>query len=169
MILKRSLTCKFVNMQLNFIVAVDSKGHVIKKCTNRNDLAFFKNTTIGNSSKQNVVVMGRVTWESIPEKFRPLSKRINIVLSSKPIEGVITCSSPEKVMEKLKELTFDQVFIIGGPQVYNSFMEYPKDKIYVTEIYGKFETVGEFKIPEYVHSQVLDDMKELKRICYNYR
>ena len=50
------------------------------------DMGFFKNTTIGDREKsggKNVVVMGRKTWESIPQKFRPLKDRINVVLTSK--------------------------------------------------------------------------------------
>lgn len=48
------------------------------------DMAYFKELTsrTRDSSKQNAVIMGRKTWESIPAKFRPLKDRINIVLSS---------------------------------------------------------------------------------------
>ena len=35
------------------------------------------------TGKENAVIMGRNTWESIPEKYRPLSKRLNILLSRK--------------------------------------------------------------------------------------
>lgn len=48
------------------------------------DMAYFKELTSktrGGSDKQNVVIMGRKTWESIPAQFRPLKGRINIVLS----------------------------------------------------------------------------------------
>ena len=40
------------------------------------DLAHFKRTTLGQP-----VLMGRVTWESLPEKFRPLPGRSNVVVS----------------------------------------------------------------------------------------
>lgn len=44
----------------------------------RSDIDHFRNTTIGN-----FVLMGRITWESIPNEFKPLSNRINIIISSK--------------------------------------------------------------------------------------
>jgi hypothetical protein len=47
------------------------------------DIAYFKELTTrtADPAKQNAVVMGRKTWESIPPKFRPLPGRVNIVLS----------------------------------------------------------------------------------------
>ena len=43
---------------------------------------FAQVTSAAPEGKQNVVVMGRNTWESIPPRFRPLAKRLNIVISS---------------------------------------------------------------------------------------
>lgn len=54
------------------------------------DMAFFKHATsvipkeLENQPVQNAVIMGRVTWESIPPKFRPLDNRLNIVVSRNP-------------------------------------------------------------------------------------
>lgn len=54
------------------------------------DMAFFKQVTtaipkeLENQPVQNAVIMGRVTWESIPTKFRPLDNRFNIVVSRNP-------------------------------------------------------------------------------------
>lgn len=63
-------------------------------------MGYFNRMTTGNSkdagstsgeSRMNVVVMGRKTWDSIPNKFRPLKGRINVVLSrSMPPEGYFT-------------------------------------------------------------------------------
>lgn len=46
-------------------------------------MAYFKELTTRtlDPGKQNAVIMGRKTWESIPQKFRPLAGRLNIVLS----------------------------------------------------------------------------------------
>ena len=41
-------------------------------------------TSVNSPAKQNMVLMGKKTWESIPAKYRPLSGRFNVVLSSKP-------------------------------------------------------------------------------------
>ena len=50
------------------------------------DLAHFRKVTLGtvDPERQNAVVMGRRTWESIPPKFRPLKGRVNVVLTRAP-------------------------------------------------------------------------------------
>ena len=48
------------------------------------DMAYFKRVTTereDDSARQNAVLMGRKTWDSIPAKFRPLRDRINVVIS----------------------------------------------------------------------------------------
>jgi len=51
-------------------------------CAFREDMQFFRKlTTKCANGKQNAVIMGRKTYFSIPEKFRPLKNRVNIVLS----------------------------------------------------------------------------------------
>ena len=47
-------------------------------CITTSKIVFFWFSLIG---KQNAVIMGRKTWESIPEKYRPLPHRLNIMLS----------------------------------------------------------------------------------------
>tara|TARA_B100001094_G_C17974909_1_gene692291 strand:- start:61 stop:705 length:645 start_codon:yes stop_codon:yes gene_type:complete len=51
----------------------------------KEDMKLFRKITTntdGGEQKKNIVIMGRTTWESIPEKFRPLPNRINIILST---------------------------------------------------------------------------------------
>jgi dihydrofolate reductase len=49
------------------------------------DMQYFKNvTSTAPEGKRNAVIMGRKTWESIPVKFRPLTDRINVVITRNP-------------------------------------------------------------------------------------
>lgn len=117
------------------------------------DMKFFKETTLKtkDDKKQNAVIMGRKTWQSIPKKFRPLPSRLNIILTrntksdiAKSIESeasTLVCSSFEDAMERLSWPPYsdniESVFVIGGAQVYNLCMnEYLEhvDAIYLTQI-----------------------------------
>ncbi|KAK5909193.1 hypothetical protein CesoFtcFv8_003145 [Champsocephalus esox] len=87
-----------------------------------NEFKHFRKMTATPSveGKQNVVIMGRKTWFSIPEKNRPLNNRINIVLSREcraPPAGAHHLapdfSSALRLVEaELAERT-DQVWVIG--------------------------------------------------------
>ena len=53
----------------------------------KDDMKFFKNITSFNLSStsklnKNIVLMGRKTWFSIPQQFRPLNNRINLILTN---------------------------------------------------------------------------------------
>ena len=50
----------------------------------RSDMAYFKQLTRSTADpvKRNAVIMGRKTWQSIPEKLRPLADRLNVVISA---------------------------------------------------------------------------------------
>lgn len=84
-------------------------------------------STTADKSKKNIVIMGRKTWDSIPGKFKPLSDRINFVLSRsdldlKKYQDVYTFKSLEQCLEKIEnsELRdcFETVWIIGGSNIY---------------------------------------------------
>lgn len=93
------------------------------------DLKFFKDITLttSDSSKKNAVVMGRKTWESIPIKHRPLSGRLNVVLTRSGgfdianTENVVTCSSVDSALDLLAALPYclsiERVFVIGGGDI----------------------------------------------------
>lgn len=95
------------------------------------DMKFFKKITsyTASSSKKNAVIMGRNTWESIPEKFRPLPGRLNVVLSRtiKTIDShddVIVSESLDAALALLASqphsTIVESIFVIGGGQVYRS-------------------------------------------------
>lgn len=95
------------------------------------DLKHFADLTAGRP-----VLMGRPTWESIPEKYRPLDRgRSTIVISrSLPndIPGTYVARSLEEGLEYAKTCPgSDQIFIAGGEQIYALAMPYI-DRIYKT-------------------------------------
>ena len=98
------------------------------------DLAHFKRTTLGQP-----VVMGRVTWESLPEKFRPLPGRTNVVVSrqtSFKALGAQVVSSLEAAMALFPSTAV--VWLIGGAQLYAQALAVAS-QIVVTEIDADFE------------------------------
>ena len=98
------------------------------------DLAHFKRTTLGQP-----VVMGRVTWESLPEKFRPLPGRTNVVVSrqtSFKATGAQVVSSLEAAMALFP--TNEVVWLIGGAQLHAQALPLAS-QIVVTEIDADFE------------------------------
>ena len=98
------------------------------------DLAHFKRTTLGQA-----VVMGRVTWESLPEKFRPLPGRTNVVVSrqtSFEANGAQVVSSLEAAMALFP--TNEVVWLIGGAQLYAQALPLVS-QIVITEIDADFE------------------------------
>ncbi len=141
-------------INFNIIVAIDSKNGIGKDGNLpwhlSQELKYFKAITTKTVSpdKKNVVIMGRKTWESIPEKFRPLLDRINVVLThNKELdlpEGVLKACSFEDVVNVLEadmlQNSWGEVFVIGGRGIFDeAFKYYPQcQKLYVTEIQGDF-------------------------------
>ncbi|CAJ1916920.1 unnamed protein product [Cylindrotheca closterium] len=87
-------------------------------------------TTSSQENKQNAVIMGRNTWDSIPPKFRPLKGRTNVILSSSLTQedvpqDVLIANSLANAWEQLASLdNLDQIFVIGGARVYQEAMEH---------------------------------------------
>ena len=92
------------------------------------DMEWFKQNTMGK-----IVVMGRKTYESLPERFRPLPGRTNVVLTSNTETFIDAIVSPsvESVLERFKDEK--EIVIIGGGEVYKSFAPYIT-KVYQTHI-----------------------------------
>jgi len=90
------------------------------------DMAMFRRLTTGST-----VVMGRRTWESLPERFRPLPGRTNVVLTSDPewsAEGAARAGSVAEAMR-----ADDSLWVIGGGTVYSAFLPHA-DRLVVTEV-----------------------------------
>ncbi|XP_061621057.1 dihydrofolate reductase isoform X2 [Phyllopteryx taeniolatus] len=100
----------------------------------KDEFKYFQKMTATASveGKQNVVVMGKKTWFSIPEKNRPLNNRINIVLSRQmkvPPAGAHHlapdfCSALKLIDTELSEQA-DQVWVIGGSSLYKIQLKTP--------------------------------------------
>lgn len=95
------------------------------------DLSRFRALTMGST-----VVMGRATWESLPDRFRPLPGRHNVVLSRQPgwqAEGATAAGSLEAALAGASQ----PVWVIGGASVYRSALPHA-DLLEVTEVDGSF-------------------------------
>ncbi|KAI9315745.1 dihydrofolate reductase [Dichotomocladium elegans] len=112
------------------------------------DMQFFKDVTThvaheSKDHKQNCVIMGRVTWESIPSRFRPLPDRINIVISrdgSYAVEGATLVHSLEDALTIASFKNAYRVFVIGGSQIYKLALEHPLcTHILLTRVRSKVE------------------------------
>ena len=79
----------------------------------------------------NAVIMGRKTWESIPERFRPLTGRTNVVLSRNPDykcnDALVVSSLPEALQLLDDDDKLGEVFVIGGAQVYEQALALSHD------------------------------------------
>ncbi|KAK7096815.1 dihydrofolate reductase-like [Littorina saxatilis] len=140
--------------KINLVVAACNKGGIGIEgripWRLKQDLAFFKKitTTTKDLQKQNAVVMGRKTWFSIPEKFRPLPNRVNIVLSRdlpRAPEGAYLARSLSEAVTMLSTnplgAKVESVFVIGGSSVYEEAMtsgSFPCT-LYLTRVLGDFE------------------------------
>lgn len=105
------------------------------------DMQFFKEKTLGK-----MVVMGRKNYESIPEKYRPLPKRTNVVVTRKKKYSAPNClvvNSLEEAVEKGKDQ--EEISIIGGGEIYKLALEKDLvDVMYITDIHESFEDADAF-------------------------
>ena len=104
------------------------------------DLKNFKQLT-----SNNVVVMGRKTYESLPFQHG-LPNRTNVVVSSQNLQGLQTLSSVSKTsLQALEQQYNKEVFIIGGASIYEQTFDIV-DRIYLSLVYGC--AVGDTYFPD---------------------
>ncbi len=123
---------------MKFIVAFDlnygigKDGDLLLKIPE--DMKFFKEKTIGN-----IVVMGRKTYNTLPYK-KPLKDRHNIILTRDPLfeaDGFTIYNDIQKVFELEKLNSKEDIYIIGGSEIYRYFLKYC-DMGYATRIINKY-------------------------------
>lgn len=113
------------------------------------EMAYFKSITSASQRyAENVVVMGRNTWISIEPKYRPLSNRLNVVISSADPsefpEEVCVYKSFEKALSDLKILwtarQVDDIFVIGGARLYEEAVKHEScSAIFLSHMKGDYD------------------------------
>jgi dihydrofolate reductase len=106
------------------------------------DMARFRDLTIGHP-----VVMGRKTWDSLPDRFRPLPGRRNIVVTRNPLwhaDGAQRAGSLEDALRLVDGA--ERVFVIGGGELYAQALPLA-DELLLTEV--DFDVEGDTRFPSW--------------------
>ncbi|KAK7232612.1 dihydrofolate reductase [Aureococcus anophagefferens] len=107
------------------------------------DMSYFKRATTEtrDPSKRNAVVMGRRTWEGIPERFRPLAGRVNIVLTSDEAyalpAGVLSATSLDEGLALAEDAGVETAVIIGGARLFEETVVHPRTRVVHLTIVGR--------------------------------
>lgn len=137
------------------------------------DIQRFKQLTTTVSSPENInaVIMGRKTWESIPERFRPLSNRLNIVLT----HGGSVISGARHVGNFLAAIALanddpqvENIWVIGGGTVYTEALPLAKE-LYITSLHCDYECDTFFPaIPEEFALHDFSDVQKHEDLSYYF-
>lgn len=157
--------------QFAIVVAHDSKFGIGKNDSlpwkiDEDRIAFRGLTSsVKDPGSQNLVIMGRKTWESIPPRHRPLKGRINLVLTENPSlclpPEVVICHSFAELIEQIGSIRFETCFVIGGASVYGYALKDKRfDTIHLTEVTGDFHCDVFF--PPYKNRFALFDQSPIK-------
>ena len=157
--------------KINIIVAVTNNNVIGKGNTMPwhlpTDLKNFKNITNGHC-----VVMGRKCWESIPEKFRPLPNRTNVVITRNEAyeaSGAATLGDIDRVLTNFKENgDDDEIFVIGGAQIYKEAFKHA-DKLYITRILADVEGDVLLEGLDINEWELTDDTDTMTENGFNYK
>jgi dihydrofolate reductase len=145
---------------INAIVAMGAKRVIGRKngllWPIPDDLKRFKELTMGHP-----VIMGRKTFDSILSTLKkPLPSRTNIIITRDPsflsrqgldIHRAALCivGSLEEALEKAKKMPGgDEIFIIGGAQIYEQSLPFV-ERLYLTLVDSEEE--GDAYFPAYEH------------------
>ncbi len=99
------------------------------------ELQHFREISVGKG--KNAVIMGEVTWLSLPEKFRPLPQRENIVLSQTKTtySGAKSAGSFDEAFALAA--ASEKVYIIGGASIYRQAIVLPNcQELFITRVKG---------------------------------
>lgn len=128
-------------MKLYMIAAIGTNGEIGKDNDLLwhlpTDMQFFKDQT-----KHKVVIMGRKNYDSIPPKYRPLPNRTNIIITRNEdfqAPECYICTSLEDALELCKDLGEEDIYIIGGAQIYDlALQSLHIDTMFITHVDAAF-------------------------------
>jgi dihydrofolate reductase len=122
------------------------------------DMKYFMQTT-----KSHHCIMGRKNYDSIPEKFRPLPNRTNIVVTRQrgfTAQGCLVVNTLEQGLEIAAASLEPEIFIIGGAEIYRLGLPYA-NRLYLTEIHSA--VAGDIFFPEFNKN----DWREESRVSHD--
>lgn len=127
------------------------------------DMAHFRALTLGHP-----VITGRKNFESMG---RALPRRMNIIVTRDPDyrqENCVIVHSIEDAIEKARLLDGEEIFIIGGGEIYKAALPYT-DRLYLTVIHG--ERDADVFFPDYSEfTKIISEEKhEHNGIPYSFR
>ncbi len=112
------------------------------------DMKYFMQTTKGHT-----VIMGRKNYDSLPEKFKPLPNRLNIVVTRQKgfkAPGCTVVHSLDEAIAAAKKSGDKEGFNIGGAELFTLGLAHA-DRLYLTEI--QTELNGDTYFPEFNNSE----------------
>ncbi len=110
------------------------------------DLSWFRRQTIGKPC-----VMGRKTYDSLPDRFRPLPGRLNIVVTRNrhyEAPGAVVVHSVEEALKAAGDV--EEIIIVGGADLFRRLLPIV-DRLYLTRVHGAVE--GDVYFPEFDPAQ----------------
>ena len=178
------MSCADRKLPLSSVVAVTpswgigNKGKLPWQAIGKNiptDIAYFKRITshTNDLGKFNAVIMGRATWESIPAKYRPLSGRLNVIVSNslsrtqesfEPDSNILVATSLDNALQliigsPLWSERVERAVVIGGARLFEESLFHPWfTTLHLTQIDNEFEsdTVLTPKTIEWMKQQNFD-------------
>ena len=159
----------------NYAIGYDNK----LLFTLKKDMAFFKQTTIHTTDKEeNAVLMGYNTYISIPKKYFPLEKRVNIIISDKHYKEIKNTIKKQEWANvfvyrnilnaihfcKIRN-TIETLFVIGGSSIYDYFIKnYLFTNMYITEITTPNMDIGNV----FLKNKNIIELNYVKNLLHTY-
>lgn len=163
-----------IKIPINLIIAVDKFYGFAKKNSIpwriREDSLYFSDVTKRNyTKKKNAIIMGKNTWKTLPDQFRGLNERINIVVSSTMTQNELLNDNVTKTeahlvnnldqgIELCNKLETGKIFIGGGENIYKEALtKNIIDEIFITQVDKDYDC-DKF-IPTHLITEILSDFE----------